>query len=209
MITLCCLITLLLCNMATTSYALTYRFYHITHNNAGDASIGEDQLSFELTGYGNDQMLFIFNNSGPSASSITDIYFDDDTPLLSYKNFFGSTGVGYTIGAKPENLPGGETYSFTANYSYDSDSPVQPNGINPGESLGILFDYVEDFSYDEIISALADKNLRIGIHVQGFASGGSESFINSPSHAPEPATMLLLGFGLMGLAGMGRRTIKK
>jgi PEP-CTERM motif len=55
--------------------------------------------------------------------------------------------------------------------------------------------------------------LRIGIHVQGFANGGSESFVNgppgggpSPAAVPEPSTVLGASFaGLIGLAYAWRR----
>ena len=210
------LIAFLFCSVAASTYASEYYgFDNITNNEVVDAAIGEAQLKLvvsESTINSVKNVLFNFTNSGLAASSITDIYFDDDdVPLLHYEKFIQSSGVSYTVGAVPPNLPGGQdpSYHFSSNYSYDSDGPVQPNGINPGESLGILFTFTDGQNYAGLIDALTNENFRVGIHVQGFATGGSESFINKPDAVPEPATLMLLGFGLIGLAGVGRQAEKK
>ena len=63
-------------------------------------------------------------------------------------------------------------------------APAQPNGVNPGESLGIVFDLIGGQAFADTIAALADGGLRIGIHVQGFEDGGSESFVNNGPTEP-------------------------
>ncbi|WP_212637955.1 PEP-CTERM sorting domain-containing protein [Desulfocicer vacuolatum] len=190
-------------------FAYNYGFENITNNNAGDAAIGEAQLSFSVTKYSDTQVQFLFQNIGPEDSSIADIYFDDDVPLMTWSSFsLMGDGVSFSEGAKPGNLPGGKAFSFSSDYSYDSDSPVQPNGINPGEVLGIVFDYTDGYGLDQIIAALNDGSMSVGIHVQGFASGGSEGFVNTPTNpVPEPASMVLLGIGLLGVAGVSRKKI--
>jgi len=192
--------------------AITYSFDDITNNDPGDVAIGEAQLFLDVNDIGSGQVEFVFRNTGPDASSITDIYFDDDVPLMYFSSFdYITSGVLYTVGATPGVLPGGNDplYTFSSDYDYDSAAPVQPNGVNPGESLGLIFNLGASYLYQDIISALDSSNMRVGIHVQGFASGGSESFINTPSDpnvpVPEPATMLLFGTGLAGLAGIARR----
>jgi len=208
------LLLFLTCTIATSAYAAPrFDFENITHNNDTNAATGEAQLHFDVT-EDNGKILFLFINDGPYASSITDIYFDDDAFLLDFSEFRYDTagGVKFSQWATPADLPGGNDVSFTANYSFDSDSPVQPNGINPGESLGILFKTANGSDYNSIIAALnRTDGMRVGIHVQGFSNGGSESFINTPNGSdtvPEPAAMVLFGFGLIGLAGTVRRTKK-
>ena len=185
--------------------AIQYSFDNITNNNAANATAGETQLFLDVTSLGADQVYFLFTNTGPAASSITDIYFDDDVPILSFAGFTQSAGVSFAAEATPPNLPGGNDplYHFSSNYSYDSSSPIQPMGVNPGESLGITFNLINS---GDVFSALTSSSLRVGIHVQGFANGGSESFINNTvAPVPEPTTMLLFGTGLIGLAAIGRR----
>ena len=188
--------------------AIPLGFQNITNNNPVDAAIGESQLSVEVTPYASstNQVLFYFSNVGPSASSITDVYFDNGD-LFTFGLILNSTGVSFSPEAAPVNLPGGRTIHFVANQalSADSNSPTQPNGVNPGEDLGIVLVLLAGNDFQNVLDELASGDLRVGIHVQGFASGGSESFVNNPNPVPEPATMLLLGTGLIGLAAFGRK----
>jgi len=185
----------------------SYGFSCITDNKVTDAGIGEAQFFVEVTpGPMEDQVLFTFQNTGPAASSITDIYFYDGM-LGDLIGLAPHGDVFFTEGATPRSLPGwpGPAIKATDVFSADSAPPVQPNGINPGESLDVLFTLTDERTFQDVISALnagitdpmASGVLTIGIHGQGFADGGSESFV----HAPLPAAVLLgmLGLGVAGL----------
>jgi hypothetical protein len=203
-----------------------YSFSNITGNNVNDANIGEAQLSVEVNFVGSDvntatQVSFTFRNEGTFASSITDVYFDDGG-LLGIASITNGSGVAFSQGASPGDLPGGNAIDFntSAGFLSDSDPPAQPNGVNPGEILTITFDLLSGSTYQTIIDALQTGldnpgedivgGLRIGIHVQGFAGGGSESFVNGPDGfdpfpptiVPEPST-IAMAVGVLPLAVIG------
>ena len=188
--------------------AFTYGFAPVTNSVATNVNAGQAQLSVTVdAGSGPNQAKFTFNNSGPAAMSITDVYFDDGT-LLGIASIVNGTGVNFSQGATPGNLPGANgispAFQTTAGFSADSNPPVQPNGVNPGESLTIIFNLLPGKTFADTISALTTptptNKLRIGIHVQGFANGGSESFVHLVP-APGAATLI----GLAGLLAARRR----
>jgi hypothetical protein len=176
----------------SSAHANVYSFSSNCSNNlAGDVLIGQNQLNVDVTNPGANQVLFTFTNTGPSASSITDIYFDDGSLLGIASIVESPPSVDFGIGASPPNLPDanncpGPDFATTAGFSADSESPTQPSGVNPGESVGILFNLQAGKTFADVINDLNSGALRIGIHVQGFASGGSESFINSSVIDPDP-----------------------
>lgn len=190
---------------AAPARAATLSFFCITDNLAADCATGESQLTVNVTDPGGNKVLFHFKNSGPNASSITDAYFDDGS-LLGLSLITNGPGVSFSQDASPPNLPGGNNVSppfqVTAGFLADSNPPAQPNGVNPGEWLKITFDLQSGRNFADVITELTDGSLRIGIHVQGFASGGSESFVNSP--VPLPAAVWLFGSGLLGLGAFAR-----
>jgi hypothetical protein len=167
---------------------------------------------------------FIFANLGSIASSICDVYFDDGT-LLGISSIFGSTGVSFDDPASPPDLPGGNSitpvFDVSQDFSADSDSPVAPNGVNPGEWLVIDFELINGKTYTSTLAALVlggtdggnPEALRIGLHVQAIGlNGQSDGFINTPpptvttqEEVPEPASIVLLASGALGAVALKRR----
>ena len=193
-------------------------FDAVSANSVDDVTTGEAQFSVTVSpGPSSNQVSFTFNNTGLLASSITDVYFDDGT-LLGIATITDGAGVDFEQGASPPNLPSGNNASppFVATFTADSKPPAQPNGVNPGEFVTIVFNLQSGLDFDDVVAALnlggATGGLRIGIHVQGFDRGGSESFGNNPPNnggggqqLPEPGGLALLGLALAGLALARRR----
>ncbi|MCA0274361.1 MAG: VPLPA-CTERM sorting domain-containing protein [Proteobacteria bacterium] len=191
--------------------AATYSFVNITNNNATDAAAGQSQLTMDVLAVGTTGVSFTFLNVGAAAMSIADVYWDDQAGTLgAMGSITSSSGVSFSQGAAPPNLPGGQSVGFSATGSADSNPPVQPNGVNPGEWLTIVWSLISGATYSDVLAALnlgGDQagSLRVGIHVQGFAGGGSEAFVNGtppPAPVPVPAAGLLLIGALGGLAAM-------
>jgi hypothetical protein len=228
----------LLIASSSAAQAETLSFNGISNNKMADIATGEAQLFVDVIDYGNNQVLFNFRNTGPNASSITDVYFEDGAllgiaALIDKDDNGGHSGVDFSQGASPGNLPSANSasppFQATAGFTADSDSPVQPYGVNPGEVLGVVFNLKNNFDYADVLSQLREPpspgddshhSLRIGIKVQGFAGGGSETFVNEAppgpppppgggggggSIVPEPSSIALLGFGAFGLFGYGWR----
>ena len=200
-------VTFIAAVVAAPAQAVTISFDCITNNIAGDCAIGETQLTVDVTDAGSGLTLFTFSNTGLGASSITDVYFDDGSLLGIAFLDNSDPGVSFSQLANPANLPGANNatppFQTTAGFSADSNPAVQPNGVNPGESLGVYFNLQSGQTYADVIDELTTGMLRIGIHVQGYATGGSESFVNNP--VPAPAAVWLFSTGLLGLAGIARR----
>jgi hypothetical protein len=174
---------------AGASPALALGFSCISNNNAGDCAAGTSQLSVDVSDAGGGLVLFTFSNAGPLPGSITDVYFDDGV-LQTIESIINSPGVAFSEGATPANLPAAGNISppFDATFSADSDAPIEANGVNPGETLGIRFSLQSGGTFADVLDALGDGSLRIGIHVQALPSGGSEAFVNTP----EPAALALV-----------------
>ncbi len=198
--------------LSTEARAMMYNFGNISNNDVLDAAIGEAQLFVDVTDEGGGKVRFTFSNTGPLASSITDIYFEDGT-LLGIASIDNTPGVSFSQLAAPPNLPSANfanpAFVTTSGFSADSDPPVQPMGVNPFEQVGIVFDLESGKTFANVLTAIGlgfdpattdpggNTSLRIGIHVQGFDRGGSESFVAVP--VPGAVLLGVLGLGVAGL----------
>ncbi|MHC4154862.1 MAG: InlB B-repeat-containing protein, partial [Planctomycetota bacterium] len=181
---------------AQAATAETYSFTHIVEpgddaNQLANGAIGEAQLFVDVTPYDTNQALFTFRNTGPQDCSIRAVYFDDGV-LLQIADLIdeddgtgGDEGVDFSQHASPVDLPAGGYLSppfvTTDGFSADADPPTKHNGVEPGESLGIIFSL--DGTYAEAIDELATGYLRIGLKVQSFPDGDSQSFVNGEPNA--------------------------
>lgn len=215
-----------ICGAASGASAVTFGFERITSKGATDAA---PQLSVDVTD-GGAHALFdftILSSLGNPSPSITQIYFDSTGSLLTgiaidtqAPTFSAGSGVSFAVnngGNGPDELPSANTASpafvttkiggVTLNAKRTNGSGGVSRALNVGETLILSLAYGAGFSFADVIAAMNDGDLRVGLHVQQLGDGKSDSFVSTPAPAPVPlpaaAWMLLAGLG--GLGALARR----
>jgi len=173
-------------------------------DTVGDAYV--NRLTFEVVNDGA-SVLFKINNSEDAAAPplfISKLFIADTNNYLSAPSVnIGNVGqVRFKGGAGNDQLPQGGN-NFITNYAFSRDTGDGNGwGIQGGESLGVSF----TGSYNNVMTALSDGTLKLGLHVQALPNDASDSYISSSSggntqDTPEPLTMLAagaaVGFGTM------------
>jgi len=165
----------------------------------GDAY--QNSFTFDVVDQGL-SVLFKITNSGNAAAPsmfISQVLFDDNGYLSAPSVNIGNVGlVNFSGGASNDQLPQGGN-DFTTDYAFTRvPGAGNANGIQAPETLGVSF----VANYNNVLAALTDGTLRLGLHVQALPGGASDSYISSNTeNTPEPLTMLAagaaVGFGTM------------
>jgi hypothetical protein len=147
-------------------------------------------------------VLFKITNSGNAAAPdmfISRVFFDDNGYLSApFVNIDNVGEVAFSGGASNDQLPQGGN-NFTTDYAFSRNLGAgNAFGIQAPETLGVSF----TGNYTNVLAALTDGTLKIGLHVQALQNGQSDSYISSNTQdTPEPLTMLAagaaVGFGTM------------
>jgi hypothetical protein len=186
----------------------TFKFFGVSIPPTGNTVIGETQFTVDVTAHGTDQVKFRFENDVGEPCSITDVYFADGTHFETTGVIIDeSEGVDFEIGADPGHPPGASGFESPMQFfAADSEQPVPQNGVDANsEWLDIIFTLQSGQTIDTVLGDIRSGDLRIALHSQAYTDGGDETFTT----VPIPASVLLLGSGLIGLVGFRRKKIAK
>jgi len=199
---------------AGTANATTITFYKLTSQNGTSVAA---QLTVDVTEAANGTVDFTFHNDVGTASSITDIYFEDRT-LLALSTVGNNSGVDFAPPAGPSELFGANLASFVTNPGLSAVSRNHGQGVNGAtEWVTINFTLQNGQTYTTIRDALTTGDLRIGVQAalnnsaKGFDSyinnrlGSSNQLVSVPEGG---STAALLGSVFLAFAVIRRRLRK-
>lgn len=150
-------------------------------NFAGSTSTA----TFTLNG---NTLTVVLTNTSTNGTFLSGLGFDTN-PNLTLTNATTATD-GWTAGSGP----GGGLGSFEL-VAFGNGNP---NRLAQGESATATFVFsgpaLQTLTLDQVI-----------VHLTSLPNGNSEKVPGTPTHAPEPMTMLLFGSGLAGIAARARR----
>ncbi len=193
--------------MAVTAWADTFGFGTIT-TNAPNREVIAGQLFMDANILSDTSSSITFTNTGPSPSSISEIYFGSDLTTLDLNiesAISCSPGVSIDIsGARPANPPGWKEFSNWWSItiaSAESKSPTSKNGINPYEYLEMELSYNSSSTFSELIQS---GEVQVALHVISIGAY-SDAFVNGNALIPEPTSLILMGSAGCVLAFVLRR----
>ena len=199
---------LLLVSMATPGHATTVTFGFTDNITDANPYVGNQLFVDIATTADPAKVSFTFRNTGPIASFIGAIYLVNSPLLFSNSpapNIGNHTGVQFNPGASPDHLPGPSGSGFDKDSIwFSADAHPAANGINPGESLEIVFALLGGFDFNSVIDAVLANTLRLGLHVQGITgkNGGSDSYVLTTT--PLPGALPLFATGLVSFSFLRR-----
>ncbi len=200
------LLIALLVSAAGYAGIIEYQFQVWSNNFPDNVATGINQLGMGVENVNENQVRFIFSNTGDQQSSVTRIFFKEDPKILQFNNFEYITVVDqlsfdYLDSQHPQ-------FSFGATSRAISNATRSQNGIAAGESLGMLFTFTEDNTFNSLINSINSGHFNVLLHTQSFSDGGSEQFSLSVP-VPEASTFALLTPGLVLLILANYKKIRK
>ncbi len=190
--------------------ATSFSFHCISGDGGGECAIPTAELWVEVQDEGAGEFSITLHNETGVRAPLTALYIEDGDGLIGgLVSIGGSVGVDFRIGAKPPGLPSGSVEDFREDWSFSARNPKPKHGVGSGESLTVVFSLADGFSYADVLAAMNDGSLRVGLHAPPIGSGGNKSLVTHAGGAipaPEPSTLALLLAGGVGWAVRRRRS---
>jgi PEP-CTERM motif-containing protein len=205
-------VMLLVFGMAPSAWTDTFSVYGVTYGPQISALVN-------FTYDGTDTIDISITNTSSITSSLTAFAFnvpEANVTGVATGGFSGPTGWDFDFSLNGINTPVGPLgdYDLAGITGPNFNGGKVAEGISMGSTESFAFmltgSNLGDLETDDFLSLLSDGGSNPQNFITRFQGIGGECVDGSDvAVVPEPTTMLLLGFGMVGLLGFGRKRFKK